>query len=486
MNAQNPKRTITTTVVDGRTIFHVPSSTHPGVVYDVFVDEDGQWVCAGCPDFAAHRQPDKHIFEILDRFFPMLAPPAPAVAKKDIPPGWYQGARKTVQVPFAYTEGLAESTRRDHALETQDERVESLLIDLAVCLNREFPELPLAHRHELPAGDKVLISVLRAQHRKSIRKFRPILKRLETEGKIAFAPCKTTIIAYNKQVEMTVLLRAAFRIVTAVFRILDRDVIIDSTGFSPFYVSNWSDRRAQENAGRPPTDYRTHTEWFKIHAIIGRFSKAILAWAMTPERGEGVGDTSLLEPLLVDLLEREFETRFLVADNVYLDEERYNIALGHGVQLVTPMRGRNWTPEGLPRGIAQRLHAFGSRNPDLYDELCRGRQAIEGIFSAEKRQGNHIASIGTEDEREAHAAVLQLAADVANDETKDPEERKVEVKQLGDKAAAMAMYVARQNEMLTRAIRQVMQQTVQMELRFNRHISYTKDSVFGPIRETVE
>ncbi len=37
-----------------------------------------------------------------------------------------------------------------------------------------------------------------------------------------------------------------------------------------------------------------------------------------------------------------------------------------------------------------------------------------------------------------------------------------------------------------RAIRQVLRQTVQMELRWNRRISYTKASVFGPVRETVE
>jgi hypothetical protein len=485
MNAQKPDRVVKTTVVDGHTIYHVPSETHPGVEYDVLLDEDGQWLCTPCPDWAAWRKPCKHVFEVLDRFFPALAPPHPK-SKEDILPGWYRGARRMPQVPFEYKDGLAESTRRDHALEDQDPRVESLLVDLAIRLNREFPELPLAHRHELPAGDKVLISVLRAQHRKSMRKFRPILKRLATEGTIRFAPCKTTIVAYNKQVEMTVLLRAAFNIVTSVFRLLDRDIIIDSTGFSPFYVSNWCDRRADENEGRVPTDYRSNTEWFKVHVIVGRISKAILAWRMTPYRGEGVGDTSLLEPLLLDLLGRDFDPRYLLGDNAYLDKERYEIALAHGVQLVAPMKGKNWTPEGLPRGVAQRLHAFALRHPELYDQLCRARQAIEGVFSTEKRQDNHVAAIGSADEREAHAAVLQLAAEVANDKTKTEEQREREVKALEDEAAAMAMYTARQNEMLVRAIRQVLQQTVQMELRWNRHISYTKGSVFGPVRETVE
>ncbi len=79
---------------------------------------------------------------------------------------------------------------RDHALETQDERVESLLVDLAIVLNGRHPRLPDAWRPNLPAGEKVLISVLRTQHNKSIRKFRPILKRLAAECKIAFAPLR--------------------------------------------------------------------------------------------------------------------------------------------------------------------------------------------------------------------------------------------------------------------------------------------------------
>jgi Transposase DDE domain len=463
----------------------VPSERLPGVIYDVWVDEDGQWVCAPCPDWASTHKPCKHVFEVLYRFFPALAPRAP-----DTDPftkrGWYEGARQFPQEPFPYTEGLAESTRRDHALETQDERVESLLVDLAVVLNGRHPRLPDAWRPNLPAGDKVLISVLRAQHTKSIRKFRPILKRLAAECKIAFAPCKTTIIAYNKTTALTALLWEAFRIVTDPYRLLERDVIIDSTGFSPFYVSNWRDRRADENEGRPPTDYRSGTEWFKVHAIIGRISKVILGWAMTPYRGEGVGDPSLLKPLLLDIKGREFEPHFLIGDNAYLTAETYQAALDEGVQLVAPLKPKNFDRQGLPRGIAQRVHAFASRNPDLYDELTRARQAIEGIFSTEKKEDNHVASIGTQDERDAHAAVLQAAGEVAADETRDDEEREAEVKRLEDEAAAMGLYTARINEMLARAIRQVLRQTVHMELRWNRRISYTKGSVFGPVRETLE
>jgi hypothetical protein len=483
-NATNPARTVLTTERGGRTLYHVPSETRLGTIYDVFVDEDGQWVCT-CPDWISTHKSCKHVFEVLYRFFPMLAPPVPD-AETFTKRGWYEGARRFPQEPFPYTEGLAESTRRDHALETQDERVEALLVDLAVVLNGRHPRHPDAWRPNLPPGDKVFVSVLRAQHKKSIRKFRPILKRLAAEGKIAFAPCKTTIIAYNKTTALTALLWEGFRIVTDPYRLLERDIIIDATGFSPFYVSNWRDRRAAENEGRPPTDYRSGTEWFKVHAIIGRISKVILGWAMTPYRGEGVGDPSLLKPLLRDVKGRDFEPHFLIGDNAYLTVETYQAALEEGVQLVAPLKPKNFDRQGLPRGVAQRVHGFASRNPGLYDELTRARQAIEGVFSTEKKEDNHVASIGTQDERRAHAAMLEAAAVVAADKSLDPEEREAEVKQLEDEAAAMGLYTARVNEMLARAIRQVLRQTVQMELRWNRHISYTKGSVFGPVRETVE
>lgn len=180
-NAQNAARTVLRTEVDDRTVFHVPSEIRPGVLYDVFVDEDGQWLCTPCPDWAATHKPCKHVFEVLDRFYPALAPPVPD-AERFAERGWYTGARRMPQDPFPYTEGLAESTRRDHALEHQDDRVESLLVDLAALLNARYPRAPYAWRPNLPEGDKVLMIVLRAQHGKSIRKFRSILKRLATES----------------------------------------------------------------------------------------------------------------------------------------------------------------------------------------------------------------------------------------------------------------------------------------------------------------
>ena len=388
---------------------------------------------APCPDWASTHKPCKHVFEVLYRFFPALAPPVP-----DTEPftkrGWYEGARAFPQEPFPYTEGLAESTGRDHALETQDERVESLLVDLAVVLNGRHPRLPDAWRPNSAGGREG------AHHgaARSTQQEHPQVPADSQAARSRVQNCFRALQDHDHRIQQTAVLTAllweAFRTVTDPYRILERDVIIDSTGFSPSYVSNWRDRRADENEGRPPTDYRSGTEWFKVHAIIGRISKAILGWTMTPYRGEGVGDSTLLKPLLRDLKGRDFEPDFLIGDNLYVAAETYQAALEEGVQLVGPLRPKNFDRQGLPRGVAKRMHAFASQNPELYDELTRARQAIEGIFSTEKKEDNHIASIGTEDERGAHAAMLKAAAVVAADKSLDPEEREAEVKRLEDEA----------------------------------------------------
>ncbi len=235
--AQDPRRRILTTETAAGTVYHVPSETAPGVVYDVFIDDDGQWVYAPCPDWAAWRKPCKHIFEVLERFYPALAPPVPD-ATPFVKNGWYAGARSYPQEPFSYTEGLAESTRRDRALETQDERVESLLVDLACVVNERHPWTRDAWRPQLPAGDKVLQSVLRDQNRKSLRRFQTILKRLKAEGKIRFAPSRGTVVKYNRSPRTRDYLWESFAGVTEPFRIIDQDLIVDTTGFSPFYISN--------------------------------------------------------------------------------------------------------------------------------------------------------------------------------------------------------------------------------------------------------
>ncbi len=210
---------------------------------------------------------------------------------------------------------------------------------------------------------------------------------------------------------------------------------------------------------------------------------------MTPNRGEGVGDASLLGALLSDLKARGFEPRYVIGDNGYITPETVAAARACGVQLVCPLKAATSTKPAYR--AAQRRRATRSlAGPRRRVGPCL---AGEGIFSVEKRRDNHVASVGSKTERAAHAALLRRAAEISEhaararrdgDDAAELLEDQVEA--LKDEAAASSLYVWRQNEMLTRAIRQVLNQTVQIELRWNRRIACTKGSVFGQVRETVE
>lgn len=433
----------------GREVFDVPSDHYPGVTYQVFVDEDGAWVCT-CQDFNGRREPCKHVNEVLFRYFPNTAPPQPTFGQLQLlSQERYADARRFPHVPHVYEEGLAESTRRDRALQKGDAEVERLLVDLAKALNQDHPYFGEG-RPPLPFGDIVLAMTLRAHHRKSMRGCQEILKRLRTEGNIAFAPCKNTLVKYNTDPESTKKLQAAFAYTVSPYSVMERDVIIDSSGWSPFFVSCWSLSEYGQN------NIKIGTKWFKVHLVIGRISKAILGFVMTQNDGDGSADGTNLAPLVTEIKARGFDLRFVIADNLYLTEDNIKFCGELGATLVGPLKPKNYDKKGHPRPTIAPIHAFKVKNPELYDELCRARQPIEGVFSTEKRRDNHIAAIGTEEEREAFAD-----------------------------GNGSSLYVSRQNEMWTRILRYNLNVTVTQQELYNRIVRYSEGTVFSHVREVV-
>jgi hypothetical protein len=440
---------------DGRTVYVVPSETKMGALHYAFVDEGAAWVCT-CEDFDARKEPCKHVCLVWDLHFPELAPPPPTEASLRLlrrergAKGWYEGARRYEHVPYVYRDGPAESTRRDHAIVECDDRSTELLIDLRAVLNERYPVEAFAHRPTLPAGDKVLVSVLRSLHRKSMRRIVPLLKKLVEAGSLVFAPVKTSQVTYNCDSELTRYLATAFAVVASPYTLMEQDVVIDSSGFSTFFVSCWRDSDYGED------DIRPGTRWFKVHIAIGRVSKAILAVVVTEHIGPGTGDDANLRPLVADLVRRGFDLRYVIADNIYLTAENFAFVKDAGARLVGPLKKRNYA-QGKPRPAVQELHAFKLAHAELYDELCRDRQPIEGVFSVEKRYDNRVAAIGSAEERKAAAS--------GNGPT---------------------LFVSRQNEFWSRVIRHNVVRTVTEEHLRNRRIAYSKGSLFSHVRETVE
>ncbi|HVA34543.1 MAG TPA: transposase [Candidatus Baltobacteraceae bacterium] len=445
-----PLREVAVLWAGGRPIYRVPSETHSGIAYDIFFDEDGEMVCS-CPDFGARHRPCKHCVEVLYRFYPELAPPTPSSADlaKVGPSEMYANARRFKPEPFQYRDGPAEATRRDRALASEPERVQSLLLDLASVLNARFPQSG-AHRHALAAGDRVLALVLRDYHRRSLRTTPGLLAPLSSEGRIAFAPCRSTLISYMQELETLSYLYEAHLLTTAPFRLMEQDMIVDSTCMSPFYFESY---RAIKYGGRNTSK----TEWFRIHLMIGRISHVVLAFEVTPAIGTGTGDISHLSPLLNSVEEAGFDLRYVIADNGYLDGARIDDVARRGARLVTPLKGRNFTTQGQVKSELLPLKLFANQSPEIYDELTRVRQIIEGVFSTEKRRSNRLASIGTKEEREQAL-----------------------------RGNHSGLYLARVNEFYIRMIRYNLTRiNVEEHLR-NRYIRFSKGSLFSHVRETVE
>lgn len=214
--------------------FIVPSQTHPGTMYDVFVDHD-QYIKCLCPDFKARREPCFHCLAVLYRFFPSSAPapPTKALSGRDGSSAFYSNARRVLKDPYTYSDGPAESTRHDQALAERDDRIEELLVDIGGMLDVGW--LPSSRGPRRSPGEILAILILREHHNKSMRATRGFLKRSRLAQSLQIFPVKNTLINYMQSLDTARLLQRAFALTIAPFRLMDQDIIIDSTGFSPLF-----------------------------------------------------------------------------------------------------------------------------------------------------------------------------------------------------------------------------------------------------------
>jgi len=140
----------------------------------------------------------------------------------------------------------------------------------------------------------------------------------------------------------------------------------------------------------------------------------------------------------------------------YLDAARLADVERRGARLVTPLKGKNHNRDGSVKDDVLPLARFAAQCPEIYDELLRARQAIEGVFSMEKRRSNRLASIGTEGEREAR------------------------------RGGYAGLYRAQIAEFFIRMIRHNLTRINMEEHLRNRHTWFSKGSVFSHVREILD
>jgi hypothetical protein len=231
---------------------------------------------------------------------------------------------------------------------------------------------------------------------------------------------------------------------------MEQDIIIDSSGFSPRFFESWLVAKVDEIA-------RSETRWFKVHVAKGRLSQIILAFSMTPCDGDSSADVVNLMPLVKAVISQGYDLRFVVADNIYLNSKLIQDVAIVGAMLIGLLKPRNLDRNGIAFASVRPIWEFPRANPELYDELTRARQPIEGLFSLLKREHGRVASIGT------------------------AEERRLEKAREHD-----GIFVSTINEMWVKIIlRNLLRINLEERLR-NRRISFAKGSVFSHVRETID
>jgi hypothetical protein len=435
---------------DNSESFEVPSETSPGVLYNVMKDGD-RWVCIGCPDFRKMQKPCKHIGEILKVYYPHLAPPVSEaqILKFMSPTKLYEGARRFPQEPYQYESGPAESTRRDHALEQMHGRVEEIAFDIETVLNRRFPHEVRRGPREMPLGTLAANNICRTHYRDSLRTYCGTQKRLHDQGVLAVMRGRSTMTKLQATERATLAIMEAHKLVISCLDYLEDTVIIDSTGFSPYYVSNFIEKKYGIK------DIRVGTKWYKVHVMIGRISKAILDIRFTPSDTDGTGDSTQFIPLVESLKPLGFhDVKYVVADNTYLVTPCFKATKELGLRLVGPTRPRNFDKLGAPRAYIADMTAFYEEDSVRADELARVRNVVECVFGVMKRKDNHIAAIGTAAQRS------------------DP--------------SLHGIYLSRYNEMLSRSLVQAIHSVATIEHLWGQKISFVDGTKFRREREMSE
>lgn len=189
---------------------------------------------------------------------------------------------------------------------------------------------------------------------------------------------------------------------------------------------------------------------------MGRLSQAILAFTTTPCDGEESADVANLMPLVKAVIGSGFDLRFVIADNVYINKKLVEGVAGVGARLVGPLKPRNYDSRSKVNSGVRPVWEFAIAEPELYDELVRARQPIEGLFSLMKRERGRIASIGTAEERA-----------------------------LEKSAKHDGLFVSKMNEMWIKVVMRNLLRIVLEERLRDHRISFAKGSVFSRTRERV-
>ncbi len=236
---------------------------------------------------------------------------------------------------------------------------------------------------------------------------------------------------------------------------MDSMVDIDATGFGSTKLGNWFAKIYSRAKDKDDDDDMTQTTsdaeqidqapggkvsafkrvrgkgFIKVHTIHGVESGLIYGVDCTLDFGPGTSDTRHFQTLLRKVLDINSKIRVVLADKGYWKAEHFEFAQRLGILLMV-MRKKNVSVDNaeVGRESIAFLEYLRLNHPAVYRTFYRYRQAIEAVFSGQKRVTGHIRRRVRKKERErieglqttlsANASIDWRAMEKANPEVKKP------------------------------------------------------------------
>jgi transposase len=343
----------------------VPSQTGNGN-YWVRI-RDGETATCTCKDDEERGQACKHIYavrRVIERearpdVLPALtatpgpAPADPAVAQRTVAP---QPTYK--QVWPAYNAAQVH----------EKAKFQSLLAELCAGVPGPVPGKK-GGRPPLPMADRAFACAFKVYTTTSGRRASTDLREARDRGHLSQAPTYSAVYRYLEDPAMTPILTSLIAEAARPLRAIERDFIVDSSGFSTSRFVRWFDHKY----GGVKKQY----DWVKVSVMTGRTTNVVTAVEID-ERD--AGDCPRFAPLL-NATARSFTIREVSADSAYLSYDNVELVVSHGGTPYIAFKSNTTAAEG---GTLARMFHLYNFNRDEYLAHYHKRSNVESTIAMVK------------------------------------------------------------------------------------------------------
>lgn len=230
----------------------------------------------------------------------------------------------------------------------------------------------------VPLNEQMVCMFLYCYSRFSSRRVISDLELARQNGLLNKTPHFNTVCNFFKKNEMTKILSQLIEITALPLRLVEENIVIDSSGFSTSLYERWFNIRAQAVSRK-----RT---WKKVHLSCGAKTHCIISVKITPGT---YADSPELVPL-VENTARYFSMKEVSADKAYLSRNNLNKIAENGAIPFIPFKS-NSVRNSRGSRLWKQMWMFFYENQEEFMKHYHARSNIETTFSMLKRiYGNFL------------------------------------------------------------------------------------------------